>query len=815
MKCYFTLALALLAATTGSAYAENNASAKWALGTAVFKDIPAEVTPEGVFSATNVNYTGSIGTEKKRTAKPESGEIPMTGYNAVMAATVDKDSYVEFSMELAKPVTVNNVAWDWASIKHTSGMVDVELLIDGTAVSITNSQKPARTNEDATYDAAMNYHFAKAVEVATASQTISLRFYMYGDATKARTFGLANVTVSGTVSEDTPVEPGFGEGALAVSNVWPANENTMLPLNGEFVLTFPADVTVAGKADLNGTALDMTAETTTVKIPYTNLAAATEYTLTIPAKTIGNAEGANEALTYTFTTRPANVLFYSDFNFYPFAFYQTYGLPFITANKDILAKGSTNKTAEAAGMTFFSGTSGRIVALKDNVCSTDPEVDYGPNTDADLGASNRSIQLIDGGNGLYVEFPEIEGPADVTFFIANAKTAAGTIVLTDELGDTKAPLASFELPAAKRISKYTYTYPYKGTVKLRVYNMKNQININDVLIVKGEGEGIDKPVIKDEEAPVLVKSWPSAAAYAPLAGSIVLHYSEPVVITGKAAVNGVETDVVVDGNKATIAYSDLENGKAYTVAIPAVADEAGNELPASEMTINTVAAEVLYYTDYGFYPYAYWDLYNMYPADGADNGDILAKNSSNKEATVAGIKYVVGATAGRVVAMGKSNLLDDPDGVNATERCAQISGGGADGLYLELPEVLGPCKITLKVGNSTGNAFDFTLRNAADTENAIATFNVTADKKMFKFEHTVELENNPVRFRIYNNGNQFNLHDILVTKVENGGTVGVEAVAAETDAPAVYYNLQGARVENPAEGLYIRVKGNKVEKVIL
>lgn len=804
MKCYFTLALALLAAPTGSAYAENPYAPtgnETVIGQTQVLCNPGKVkanvlsgsqlgAPEG-WAVQCMNETKNIESGSTMTVGSEQ-YIPMKFSNGAVHTVTLPEGYVANAVTIY--ATINKAAATtrpcyWAEI-------------DGT-----------------TYEAPATDHINSFQDYAHPEVSY---FKLKGE---SNTFTIKNggeqpfvvlvVDYSEKKADPDPVDPGFGEGALAVSNVWPANENTMLPLNGEFVLTFPADVTVAGKADLNGTALDMTAETTTVKIPYTNLAPATEYTLTIPAKTIGNAEGANEALTYTFTTRPANVLFYSDFNFYPFAFYQTYGLPFITANKDILAKGSTNKTAEAAGMTFFSGTSGRIVALKDNVCSTDPEVDYGPNTDADLGASNRSIQLIDGGNGLYVEFPEIEGPADVTFFIANAKTAAGTVVLTDELGDTKAPLASFELPAAKRISKYTYTYPYKGTVKLRVYNMRNQININDVLIVKGEGEGIDKPVIKDEEAPVLVKSWPSAAAYAPLAGSIVLHYSEPVVITGKATVNGVEADVVVDGNKATIAYSDLENGKAYTVAIPAVADEAGNELPASEMTINTAAAEVLYYTDYGFYPYAYWDLYNMYPADGADNGDILAKNSSNKEATVAGIKYVVGATAGRVVAMGKSNLLDDPDGVNATERCAQISGGGADGLYLELPEVLGPCKITLKVGNSTGNAFDFTLRNAADTENAIATFNVTADKKMFKFEHTVELENNPVRFRIYNNGNQFNLHDILVTKVENGGTVGVEAVAAETDAPAVYYNLQGARVENPADGLYIRVKGDKVEKVIL
>jgi hypothetical protein len=45
---------------------------------------------------------------------------------------------------------------------------------------------------------------------------------------------------------------------------------------------------------------------------------------------------------------------------------------------------------------------------------------------------------------------------------------------------------------------------------------------------------------------------------------------------------------------------------------------------------------------------------------------------------------------------------------------------------------------------------------------------------------------------------------------------GVTAVAADdVNAPAVYYNLQGVRVNNPENGLYIRVQGNKATKVAL
>lgn len=46
-----------------------------------------------------------------------------------------------------------------------------------------------------------------------------------------------------------------------------------------------------------------------------------------------------------------------------------------------------------------------------------------------------------------------------------------------------------------------------------------------------------------------------------------------------------------------------------------------------------------------------------------------------------------------------------------------------------------------------------------------------------------------------------------------GGVETIEAEAAE--AAAVYYNLQGVRVANPAEGMYIRVQAGKASKVVL
>lgn len=54
---------------------------------------------------------------------------------------------------------------------------------------------------------------------------------------------------------------------------------------------------------------------------------------------------------------------------------------------------------------------------------------------------------------------------------------------------------------------------------------------------------------------------------------------------------------------------------------------------------------------------------------------------------------------------------------------------------------------------------------------------------------------------------------IQLYKVANGSAI--EEIEAETEAPAVYYNLQGVRVANPENGIFIMVQGKKATKVAL
>lgn len=55
----------------------------------------------------------------------------------------------------------------------------------------------------------------------------------------------------------------------------------------------------------------------------------------------------------------------------------------------------------------------------------------------------------------------------------------------------------------------------------------------------------------------------------------------------------------------------------------------------------------------------------------------------------------------------------------------------------------------------------------------------------------------------------------LMISFDKGATTGVEGVEADNNEAVEYFNLQGVRVENPANGLFIRRQGNKVTKVLV
>lgn len=79
-------------------------------------------------------------------------------------------------------------------------------------------------------------------------------------------------------------------------------------------------------------------------------------------------------------------------------------------------------------------------------------------------------------------------------------------------------------------------------------------------------------------------------------------------------------------------------------------------------------------------------------------------------------------------------------------------------------------------------------------------------------KQTVEVAN-PQHMHLYYGDNTSNKTSVTDKSVYNDPTLGIGSVEADgSDVAPVYYNLQGARVDNPAAGLYIVVRGDKVTK---
>ena len=72
---------------------------------------------------------------------------------------------------------------------------------------------------------------------------------------------------------------------------------------------------------------------------------------------------------------------------------------------------------------------------------------------------------------------------------------------------------------------------------------------------------------------------------------------------------------------------------------------------------------------------------------------------------------------------------------------------------------------------------------------------------------------------IDSNGNflgffEYNVDGKIITGFRLDGS-GVKDVAVDANAPVEYYNLQGVRVAEPTNGIYIRRQGNTASKVLV
>lgn len=172
----------------------------------------------------------------------------------------------------------------------------------------------------------------------------------------------------------------------------------------------------------------------------------------------------------------------------------------------------------------------------------------------------------------------------------------------------------------------------------------------------------------------------------------------------------------------------------------------------------------LFYTDFKNLPAEFYNAYGS----STQTKDIIG-TKANTTVSVGGMTFGTGANAIRVCYIPQVNptsVTSDygpytTSDAGSTNGCVQFYTTASGG-YLKLPEVAGPCVITIWAGNPTASATTFNLNAITNgTESKVAGFSMAAAKRAFKFQYTY-LGSDKVIFKVDANGKKINLNDILI-----------------------------------------------------
>ncbi len=215
------------------------------------------------------------------------------------------------------------------------------------------------------------------------------------------------------------------------------------------------------------------------------------------------------------------------------------------------------------------------------------------------------------------------------------------------------------------------------------------------------------------------------------------------------------TAIATDITAKTYVYNTaLQADKTYYWRVDATNDKGTTQ--GTLWSFKAVEGGRLFYTDFNKTPEAF---YNAYP--GSANTDIINGNTTK---TVAGMIFGANGTSkARIVSFSNSSILGDysADDAGASGRCVEFTSGSG---YVQVPEVEGPCVVTIWTGNSDTSSKTFNLKTIVDgTESTATSFSLAAAKKNFKHTYTYT-DNGKVTFKVDGNGKKFRLHDILIEK---------------------------------------------------
>lgn len=114
----------------------------------------------------------------------------------------------------------------------------------------------------------------------------------------------------------------------------------------------------------------------------------------------------------------------------------------------------------------------------------------------------------------------------------------------------------------------------------------------------------------------------------------------------------------------------------------------------------------------------------------------------------------------------------------------------------------------------TGSSSDKVRRHADESDEDVipSLYFTPVDLSYLNTNNSVELE---VTVEKNSVSHTFKFQVVKVDDGEYNVSTGIDELEGETQATPIYYNLQGVRIAHPDKGIFIKIEGNKISKVIL
>ncbi len=122
-------------------------------------------------------------------------------------------------------------------------------------------------------------------------------------------------------------------------------------------------------------------------------------------------------------------------------------------------------------------------------------------------------------------------------------------------------------------------------------------------------------------------------------------------------------------------------------------------------------------------------------------------------------------------------------------------------------------EVSMDYGNAT-----YSIADAPSSTDVLLVFRgKSLNGEKFIAEDEIEVGDKVLiygKLKDYNGTPEVDTNNYIVSILEEAAT-GVEETLVDENAPVEYYNLQGMKVANPENGLFIKKQGNKATKVVL